>query len=83
MSEAEIRHAIETAKNALPPTPSRTRRFRQVAATAAVGLGLAMLTACYGAPMPRPQPGPDATSGQSSNLQQMDLDKAALDASKS
>ena len=57
MSEAEIRRAIEEAKGELgspEAAPSRWPRLRKAAAGAAVGLGLAMLAACYGAPMPRP-----------------------------
>jgi hypothetical protein len=58
MSEAEIRAAIEQARQQLktptPPLSTGWSRARKVAATAAVGLGLSLLTACYGAPMPRP-----------------------------
>lgn len=71
MSETEIRRAIEEAKAALPAS---TGRLRKVALGAALGLGLAALSACYGAPMPRPPANDHGTGLQGSSLTQPDVD---------
>lgn len=73
MSERDIRRAIEEAKATL--TPAGSGRLRKVALGAALGLGLAALSACYGAPMPRPPANDHGTGLQGSSLTQPDDDK--------
>jgi hypothetical protein len=56
MSEAEIRKALADAETELDDTLEKTgmSRGKKVLAAVAMTVGLGMVSACYGAPPPRP-----------------------------